>query len=54
LIFGCRSKKPDISTSVTQSAASAWKFWTLVRKEWGRPAVATMRRISSAPEYCSL
>ena len=54
LIFGCRSKKPDISTMVTHSAASAWKFCTFDRNECGRPAVAIVRRISSAPEYCSL
>src|SRR5215470_5102818 len=54
LIFGCRSKKPDISTRLTHNAASAWKFCTLVRKVCGRPAVATVFRINSAPEYCSL
>ena len=48
------ASKPDISTTVTQSAASAWKFCTLVKNECGGPEVATVRRINSAPEYCSL
>jgi hypothetical protein len=54
LIFGCRSKKPDISTMVTHNAASDWKFCTFDRNECGSPEVAIVRRISSAPEYCSL
>src|SRR6516225_3254258 len=54
VIPGCRSKKPDISTRLTQSAASAWKFCTFDRNECGSPEVAIVRRISSAPEYCSL
>src|SRR6476660_4363651 len=53
LILGCRSKKPVINTVVTHRAASAWKFWTFERNECGRPAVEMVRRISSAPEYCS-
>jgi hypothetical protein len=54
LIFGCRSKKPDIRTEVTHNAASAWKFWTLDRNECGTPDEATVRRTSSAPECCSV
>src|SRR3989442_686995 len=54
LIFGCRSKKPDIRTEVTHNAASAWKFCTLDRKECGTPDEATVRRTNSAPECCSV
>src|SRR5262245_15711152 len=54
LIFGWRSKKPDISTEVTHSAASAWKFCTFERNECGTPDDATVRRTSSAPECCSV
>ena len=43
LILGCRSKKPDINTKGTQRDASAWKFWTLDKNEWGRPDVEMVR-----------
>ena len=52
--FGCRSNSPVISAVVTQSAASDWKFCTLVRNECGTPEADMVRRTSSAPEYCSL
>src|SRR5262245_48645047 len=54
LIFGWRSKKPDIRTDVTHKAASAWKFCTLDRNECGTPDEATVRRRGSAPECCSV
>src|SRR5712671_4476175 len=44
IYFWMPVKKPDINTTVTQSAASDWKFCTFVRKECGNPAVATVRR----------
>ena len=51
--LGMAVKSPVISAVVTQSAASDWKFCTLVRNECGMPEAEMVRRISSAPEYCS-
>src|ERR1700689_3674605 len=52
--FGCRSSSPVIRAVVTQIAASDWKFCTFVRNECGMPEADMVRRINSAPEYCSL
>ena len=43
LRLGCRSKNPDISTEVTESDASDWKFCTLVRNECGMPDAEMVR-----------